>query len=252
MIPAGEQEKIEQARRIVQSAAYLVAFTGAGISTPSGIPDFRSKGTGLWERYDPMEVASLTTFRTAPARFWDWKRTLMRQVWQSQPNPAHYALAKLESQARLKAVITQNIDGLHQRAGSQTVLELHGTIETMTCPSCRRQAPSSQYRALIESGDEMPRCKTCGAVMKPDVVLFEESLPPRTWRAAEKHCASADVILVVGSSLEVWPAATLPEFAVSNGARLIIANLSPTFLDGRAEVLLPYNVAETLPLLAGL
>lgn len=252
MIPAGDQDKINLARRFIHESRHLVAFTGAGISTPSGIPDFRSKGTGLWERYDPMEVASLTTFRTAPSRFWDWKRNLMRQIWQAQPNPAHQALAQLEARGSLAAVITQNIDGLHQRAGSHTVLELHGTVETMTCPACRKQVPSSLYRKLIEESDEMPRCKSCGAIMKPDVVLFEENLPPKVWRAAEDHCVRADVILVAGSSLEVWPAATLPELAVSNGARLIIANLSPTFLDSRAEVLLPFDVAEALPLISKL
>jgi NAD-dependent deacetylase len=252
MIPAGELAKIELARKLIREARHLVAFTGAGISTPSGIPDFRSKGSGLWERFDPMEVASLTTFRTAPTRFWDWKRPLMRQIWQAQPNPAHFALAQLEAQCRLSAVITQNIDGLHQRAGSRAVFELHGTVDTMTCPACRIQTPSSHYRKLIEESDEIPRCDTCGGIMKPDVVLFEENLPPRTWHAAEEHCGRADVILVAGSSLEVWPAATLPEMAVSNGARLIIANLSPTFLDSQAQVLLPFDVAEALPLISAL
>ena len=249
MIAAGEQTKIDQARRLIQESRHLVAFTGAGLSTPSGIPDFRSKGTGLWERFDPMEVASLTTFRTAPTRFWDWKRPLMRQIWQAQPNPAHMALAQLEAQSRLSAVITQNIDGLHQRAGSRAVFELHGTVETMTCPACRKQVSSSLYRQLIEESDEIPRCEACGRIMKPDVVLFEENLPTRVWQAAEEHCTRADVILVAGSSLEVWPAATLPEMAVSHGARLIIANLSPTFLDSQALVLLPFDVAEALPLI---
>ena len=252
MIPAGEQAKIDLARKLIREAHHLVAFTGAGISTPSGIPDFRSKGTGLWERFDPMEVASLTTFRTAPTRFWNWKRPLMRQIWQAQPNPAHLALAQLEAQSKLSAVITQNIDGLHQRAGSREVFELHGTVETMTCPVCRIHTPSSHYRKLIEESEEIPRCETCGAIMKPDVVLFEENLPPRTWRAAEEHCERADVILVAGSSLEVWPAATLPEMAVSNGARLIIINLSRTFLDSQAQVLLPFDVAEALPLISTL
>jgi NAD-dependent deacetylase len=240
---------IEQASRLVRDARHLVAFTGAGISTASGIPDFRSKGTGLWEHDDPMAVASLTTFRTNPKRFWDWKRGLMRQVWRAQPNPAHLALAQLEADGRLKALITQNIDGLHQRAGSRNVYELHGTIETLTCPACRQKFHAEQFREIIETTEELPRCPACQAVVKPDVVLFEEMLPQLTWQDAEKHCRRADVIIVAGSSLEVWPAATLPEIAVSNGARLILANLSPTFMDAHAEVLLNANVADVLPLL---
>lgn len=250
MIPPELQQKIAQARHLIQQAKYLVAFTGAGISTPSGIPDFRTKGSGLWEKYDPMEVASLTTFRFNPRAFWDWKRPLMLQAWDAQPNPAHTALASLEAQGRLKAVVTQNIDGLHQRAGSKEVLELHGTIETMTCPGCRRRFRTRDFeRVLLEGG--IPHCPHGDEILKPDVVLFEEMLPQDVWRKAEKHCARADVVLVTGSSLEVWPAANLPDMAASNGARIILANLSPTFLDSRAEIILPLNVAESLPLLAG-
>jgi NAD-dependent deacetylase len=250
MISVEQPGAIQRARQLVAEANHLVAFTGAGMSTASGIPDFRSKGSGLWEHDDPMEVASLTTFRNNPRRFWDWKRGLMRQVWRAQPNPAHLALARLEKAGRLEAIITQNIDGLHQQAGSTHVYELHGTIQTLTCPGCGHSYPTEQFRALIETSEEMPRCPTCRLVLKPDVVLFEEQLPQITWEAAERHCTQADVILVAGSSLEVWPAATLPEMAVSNGAQLILVNYSPTFLDPRAEVLLRANVAEILPLLA--
>jgi NAD-dependent deacetylase len=248
MISGEQLSAVQHARQLVNEARHLVAFTGAGMSTASGIPDFRSKGTGLWEHDDPMAVASLTTFRTNPKRFWDWKRGLMRQVWQAQPNPAHLALAHLEKAGRLQALITQNIDGLHQRAGSKNVFELHGTIETLTCPACRQRYSASQFREIIENTEEMPRCPSCGQVLKPDVVLFEEMLPQQTWNAAEKHCARADVIIVAGSSLEVWPAATLPEIAVSNGAKLILVNLSPTLMDPHAEILLSANVAEILPL----
>lgn len=249
MISAEQNSAIRYARRLVNESRHLVAFTGAGMSTASGIPDFRSKGTGLWEHDDPMAVASLTTFRTNPRRFWEWKRGLMRQIWQAQPNPAHLALAQLEAGGLLKALITQNIDGLHQRAGSRKVYELHGTIQTLTCPSCRRKFHADQFRQVIETSDEIPLCPDCQAVIKPDVVLFEEMLPQITWTEAERHCTRADVIIVAGSSLEVWPAATLPEIAVSNGAKLILVNLSPTFMDPRAEVLLTANVAEALPLL---
>jgi len=252
MISLEIQQRIDYAREIIRQARHLVAFTGAGISTPSGIPDFRSKGSGLWEQYDPMEVASLTTFRNHPERFWEWKRPLMLKIWDAQPNPAHQALARLEANGRVRAVITQNIDGLHQRAGSQNVLELHGSIESMSCPGCARKYPSLQFRPLLEQGRDFPRCPVCQRILKPEVVLFEEMLPRGTWQAAEEHCARADVILVAGSSLEVWPAAQLPEMAVSHGASLILVNLSPTYLDTRAEVLLPLDVSEAIPQLARL
>ena len=238
---------ISRAREILRGARHAVAFTGAGISTPSGIPDFRSKGTGVWERFDPMETASLTAFRNTPRKYWDWKRPLMLGAWAAQPNPAHFALARLETAGILKAVITQNIDGLHQRAGSKTVLEVHGTIETMTCPSCHRQFPSLQLKTELEQPEGIPHCPSDGTILKPDVVLFEEALPPQVWKAAEAHTGLADVMIVVGSSLEVYPAAYLPAVAAGHGARLIIANLTSTYLDDEAAVLLPADVAMVLP-----
>lgn len=252
MISLEIQQRIDYAREMIRQAQHLVVFTGAGISTPSGIPDFRSKGSGLWEQYDPMEVASLTTFRNHPERFWEWKRPLMLKIWDAQPNPAHQALARLEKTGKVRAVITQNIDGLHQRAGSQNVLELHGSIETMSCPRCARRYPSLQFRPILEQGQGIPHCPVCQQVLKPDVVLFEEMLPRGTWHAAEEHCAQADVILVAGSSLEVWPAAQLPEMALSHGAKLILVNLSPTYLDTRAEALIPLDVSEAIPQLTQL
>jgi NAD-dependent deacetylase len=250
MDPAALQDNIQKTRGLLKQAHSVVAFSGAGISTPSGIPDFRSAGSGMWERFDPMEVASLTVFRFNPKKFWDWKRPLLRQIWAAQPNPAHLALAEMESAGKLKAVITQNIDGLHQRAGSKTVLEVHGSVETMSCPACRSRYPSLDFRAVIEETEDMPRCPSCGEILKPDIVLYEEMLPQGVWYAAEKACAGADVMLVVGSSLEVYPAAALPEMALEAGARLVIVNLSPTHLDSRADVLLPMDVARALPLLA--
>jgi NAD-dependent deacetylase len=252
MDPAALQENIQKTRGLLQQARSVVAFSGAGISTPSGIPDFRSAGSGMWERFDPMEVASLTVFRFNPKKFWDWKRPLLRQIWAAQPNPAHQALARLEAAGKLSAVITQNIDGLHQRAGSKNVLEVHGSVETMSCPACHSRYPALDFRDLIEKTEDMPRCPSCGEILKPDIVLYEEMLPQDVWYASEKACAGADVMLVVGSSLEVYPAAALPEMALEAGARLVIVNLSPTHLDPRADVLLPMDVAQALPLIAGI
>lgn len=241
---------LEKAAAILRSAHHAVAFTGAGISTPSGIPDFRSQGSGLWNRFDPMEVASLDVFQHRPERFYGWIRPLLENIWAARPNPAHEALAALETAGIIKAVITQNIDDLHQRAGSKAVYEVHGSLRTITCTRCQITHPSEVFRPVleqVETGDGLPRCPECGQVLKPDITLYGEMLPVETWNQAEQHCQQADVILVIGSSLEVWPAAALPEIAVDHGAKLIINNLTTTHLDGRAQALLQSNVAEILP-----
>ncbi len=240
---------------LLRSARHAVVFTGAGLSTHSGLPDFRSHGTGLWEKYNPMEVASLGVFQSHPERFYDWVRPLIHGAWNAQPNPAHIALAQLESAGYIKALITQNIDNLHQKAGSQNVYEVHGSLRTVTCSHCHETYLSDQFQKQLEDTQNpglLPRCPKCERVLKPDITLFGESLPYDTWQDAEEHCRQADVILVAGSSLEVWPAAALPELAVDHGAHLVINNLTPTFLDRRADVLLPVDVAEALPRIASL
>lgn len=250
MSHASHQTALLKAGHLLGAAKHAVVFTGAGISTPSGIPDFRSKDTGLWERFDPMKVASISVFQSRPEHFYGWLRPLLREIWQANPNPAHVALAHLETAGLIKAVITQNIDDLHQRAGSKNVYEVHGSLRTLTCPDCAVSYPSETFRRALTAADEMARCPACGRVVKPDITLFGEMLPTQTWADAERHCRLADLLLVVGSSLEVWPAAALPEICVDNGAGLIINNLSPTHLDARADVLLPLNVAEALPEIA--
>lgn len=247
---------LRKAASLLRNASYAVAFTGAGISTPSGIPDFRSHGTGLWERDDPMEVASLGVFQAHPERFFGWLRPLLQGTWDAQPNAAHLALARLEAAGFLKAVITQNIDNLHQRAGSSSVYEVHGSLRSMTCTRCHETYRSDQFLDQLKSAsqdkDGLPRCPSCKAVLKPDIVLFGEMLPADTWSESEEHCKQADLILVAGSSLEVWPAAALPELAVEQGAHLIINNLTPTPMDRSAEAILRADVAEVLPKLADL
>lgn len=248
---AASEAAVIEAAVLLRNAKHAVVFTGAGISTPSGIPDFRSQNTGLWERFDPMEVASLGSFQSHPEKFFNWLRPLLQTIWSAEPNPAHHALSQLEAKGIVKALITQNIDDLHERAGSRSIYEVHGSLRTMTCPGCKETYPSEQFRSQLEkadhTGDGFPRCPNCNRIMKPDITLFGEMLPPDVWQEAEEHCKRADVMLVVGSSLEVWPAASLPELAVEHGAHLIIANLSPTYLDNEAKVLLQANVAEVLP-----
>ena len=247
---SSQHTPIEKAAALLSKAHHAVVFTGAGISTPSGIPDFRSHRTGMWEHFDPMEVASITSFRQRPERFYNWLRPLLREIWKAQPNPAHQAIARMEQSGLVKAIITQNIDALHQRAGAKTVLEVHGSLRTMTCPRCSQTLPSQNFQAQLEAADEMPLCPGCRRVLKPDITLFGEMLPAQTWMEAEEHCRAADAILVVGSSLSVFPAASLPEIAVENGAAMIINNLSPTHLDASADVLLPIDVAEAMPQIA--
>jgi len=250
MMPEQYPALIEKTAGLIRSARHAVAFTGAGISTPSGIPDFRSAQTGLWEKDDPMEVASLTSFFHTPERFFNWLRPLARSCIAANPNAAHIALADLEKAGYLKAVITQNIDDLHSRAGSRIIMELHGSLRSLTCQGCHQVYSSQVYFPdFIESGIP-PTCPVCHALLKPDIVLFEEGLPATTWYQAEAQARQADLMIVVGSSLTVTPAAYIPQIVVESGAKVIIINRTPTYLDKIATVRLPLDVAEVLPAIA--
>lgn len=239
------------AASLLRDARHAVVLTGAGISTPSGIPDFRSPGSGLWEKDDPMEVASIYALRQHPERFYRWVRPLVELLHEAQPNPAHIALARLEAAGRIQAVITQNIDGLHQRAGSRNVLELHGHLRTATCLSCFRTVSAEGLVEVVKRG-EVPRCPFCGGVVKPDVILFGEQLPTEVFLAAMEHARQADLMLVVGSSLMVMPAAKLPAITYSHGGKLLIFNRQPTYADAFAAAVFRADVVETLPRLAEL
>ncbi len=242
-------EELARAAEMIRRSRYLVALTGAGISTPSGIPDFRSEGSGLWTIYDPMEVASIWAFSRRPEAFFEWVRPLARMIRAARPNPAHYALARLEAAGILKALITQNIDELHQKAGSRRVIEVHGHLREATCIRCYRKVPAAPYLdAFLENGT-IPRCEVCGGVLKPNVILFGEQLPAQAFLAAQQEARRADVFLVAGSSLEVAPAGDLPILAKEHGARLILINLSPTAADRYADLQIRGDVAEILPLL---
>lgn len=241
---------IAQAARLLREARHAVALTGAGSSTQSGIPDFRSPGTGLWERADPMEIASIYAFRHRPKAFYAWIRPLVMTLVTSEPNAGHRALAELEREGWLKAIITQNIDDLHQRAGSQEVLELHGHLREATCMDCYRVVPTGGLLDDFLATGEVPRCTVCGGVMKPNVVLFGEQLPIRVVNAAMAHIRQADLMLVAGSSLEVMPAAQLPLLVQERAGRLIVVNLTPTYIDDMADVVIHGDVVEILPRIA--
>jgi NAD-dependent deacetylase len=249
MIPFSSQTQtnIEFAADLFRQSKYAVILTGAGLSTPSGIPDFRSTGTGLWSRDEPMEAASLNTFRTRPERFFSWFRPLAGQIFNARPNPAHFALAELEKTGHVKSIITQNIDVLHQKAGSQTVIEMHGTMQTLTCSQCYHQVKSESYLVPFVETGEIPLCPKCGQILKPDVILFGEQLPQTAWFKAQRDARQCDLMLVAGSSLEVLPVASLPMQALDRGAHLIIINNMPTYLNVRADVAILEDVSLILP-----
>lgn len=240
------EQQIEHAANLVNRSQYIVAITGAGISTPSGIPDFRSPNSGVWEHADPLEVASIFAFRQSPQQFYDWIRPHSRLFLEAKPNPAHYALAALERKGTLKAIVTQNIDDLHYKAGSKTVYELHGNLREVTCIQCyETQDSAGVFDKFVEDG-QVPR-HHCGGVLKPNVILFGEQVPVREIVSAQLAIKEADLALVVGSSLEVAPASDLPELALENGAKLIIINHQPTYLDARADLIIQAEVATVLP-----
>jgi NAD-dependent deacetylase len=250
MTPAPENQTAAASRasQLIQEARSAVALSGAGISTPSGIPDFRTAGSGLWTRFNPLEVASLSAFRYHPRRFYEWLRPLASHMLNAQPNPGHLALAELESSGFIQAVITQNIDTLHQRAGSKNVLEVHGTFESLTCTTCFNQQKTGEkiLKTFIE-GEDIPRCSQCGGILKPDVVLFGEQLPAQIWQQARTLSRECDVMLVLGSSLTVAPVSDLPESALQSGAKLIIINQMETHLDQAAQVVIHGDLEEVLP-----
>lgn len=217
-------DAIRIAAERVRSARRIVALTGAGISVESGIPDFRSPG-GLWSVFDPLEYATLTCFREDPEKAWRLYRALGRSLAGCEPNPAHRALARLESAGRLAGIVTQNVDGLHQRAGSVRVVEMHGEHGHLQCLSCDRLEPISP--AQLEAGP-VPRCPACGVPLKPNVVLFEESV--RGLLDIARLVDGCDLLLVVGTSAEVWPAAGLPDQVLSEGGSVLEFNLEETRL----------------------
>jgi len=251
---APPESELRRLAELIRRAGSVVALTGAGISVPSGIPDFRTPLTGLWENVDPMEVAHIDAFRADPVRFWSFYGERFASLEGKLPNGAHEALARMEAMGLLDGVITQNVDMLHRRAGSRELIEVHGSIATASCLCCPGPVELAEVRARLgREADGVPRCEHCRAPLKPDVVLFGELLDPRALGRAGELCAGADVLLCIGSSLEVHPVAGLPGATLASGGALAILTAGPTPLDGAATVRLHGDVvAELEQLLAAL
>lgn len=245
-----EAASIEAAVTLLRHAKHATALTGAGHSTRSGIPDFRSPQSGLWQTSNPAEVASINGFRLHPERFYNWIRPFAHTLLHAQPNAAHTALAQMETVGTLKSVITQNVDMLHTRAGSQHVIEIHGHLREVTCIHCFAVYPAEEHITRYLDNGAIPTCPDCGHVLKPNVILFGEQLPARALVAARREAQTCDVMLVAGSSLEVFPAADLPVQAKRNGASLVFVNLSPTEFDPLADVVIHADVTDILPHIA--
>jgi NAD-dependent deacetylase len=231
---------VEALAALLRERRPCVVLTGAGISTESGIPDFRSPN-GIWAEVDPFEVASIQAFLGNPGRVWQFYRSRIDLLLAAEPNAGHLGLAELERRGFVQAVVTQNIDTLHTRAGSRDVVEVHGSIRSAVCPSCREEEPFEDVLAQLEAVP-VPVCSGCGSLLKPGVVLFGELLPAEAMRRATELARTAQLMLVVGSSLEVWPVAGLPLEAHS----LAIVNRGPTTLDDRAVLKIDDAAGVTL------
>jgi NAD-dependent deacetylase len=234
----------EQAIDLIRKSNRIVALSGAGISTEAGIPDFRGPG-GMWENADLLQQLSASGFDRNPEGFYRASVELFITIARSEPTLAHRLLARLEQMGKLDAVVTQNIDGLHHAAGSTKVYEVHGTFRTGHCTRCGARCDMAQFYSEIESGSlGVPRCAVCEAPIKPDVVLFEDLLPVDAWEGAVEAAQNCDLMLVLGSSLVVYPAAELPMIAISSGAPLVIVNLEPTAYDRMATVALRARLGD--------
>ncbi len=238
-------DKLDQIAQLLKSAEHGVAFTGAGISTESGIPDFRSPD-GVWSRNRPVMFDDFVRYRAERVRYWKMRRALYHEFQNARPNIGHDALVRLEANGRIEAVITQNIDGLHQDAGSRRVLELHGTNRAIACLHCGKEWPYDEVLSRIDAGDEAPDCGHCDGPLKSRTISFGQAMPSDVMAEAADLSSNADVFLALGSSLVVEPAASLPRLAKSHGAKLIIINLEPTPLDDIADIVVSATIGASM------
>lgn len=241
-----DSDMLEYAKQLVAQSKKITAFTGAGISVDSGIPDFRSEG-GLWERYDPHEYATIESFMQNPTKFWTMGREIAETILKAQPNSAHKALAKLESDGKLVGVITLNIDNLHQAAGNKLVVELHGNYLRAYCIECSAEYVGDRIHQSVVNGEIPPKCEKCSGVLKSEAILFGEPLPEAAMSRATELCRSTDLMLVIGTSLSVYPAAYIPQLAKNSGAKVILVNLEGINRDSVADIILRGRATEVIP-----
>ena len=239
---------VDALAELLRARQPCVVLTGAGVSTESGIPDFRSP-TGLWAQVDPMEYGSIEAFRRDPVKVWSFYKPRVAMLTEAEPNAAHRALAALERAGFVEAVVTQNIDRLHERAGSQNLVEVHGSIRTSSCLSCGERYPLERVLELLAEADA-PACPSCGGILKPDVVFFGELLPPAAIDRAYELARGAQLLLVVGSALEVYPVAGLPLETIGAGGEIAIVNRGRTAFDDEASLRIDGSAGEVLPAVA--
>jgi NAD-dependent deacetylase len=235
-----------EAKNLIRKSSRILGFTGAGISTESGIPDFRSPG-GVWAQNRMIEYQEFRSSRAGRIEYWRQKAAMWPEMRDAIPNPGHRAFAELERQGRLVALITQNIDGLHTRAGNTNVIELHGTTAEAECLSCGDRISMDDALARVQAGDLAPECDACGGLLKPATISFGQAMPAREMEAAIAACIACEIFLAVGSSLVVYPAAGLPEIAKQNGAVLILMNRTETPLDDMADLVIREEIGRALP-----
>lgn len=241
-----DSDALEHVRKLVQKSNKITALTGAGISVDSGIPDFRSEG-GLWERYDPHEYATIESFMKNPTKFWTMGRELAETILNAEPNSAHRGLSKLEADGKLIGIITLNIDNLHQAAGSSKVVELHGNYLRANCIECNAEYVGETVHQSVANGEIPPRCEKCNGVLKSEAILFGEPLPENAMAEATEMCRKTDLMLVIGTSLTIYPAAYLPQIAKNSGAKIILVNLEGTNRDSVADIVLKGRATEVIP-----
>ncbi|MHA1146734.1 MAG: NAD-dependent protein deacylase [Promethearchaeota archaeon] len=251
IIKVVEKKKIRKGAKLLLNSKYAIALTGAGVSTESGIPDFRGEG-GIWEKYKPEIYGNIESFLKNPLKFWEMAQKVAPKLLEAVPNPSHTALAELEKMDIIKAIITQNIDELHQKASSVMVYEVHGNINRFTCLGCRASYTKEQVMGKVRKRRKKnlpPTCDICASPLKPSVVLFGESLPTFEIYQSQALSKKADLMLIAGSSLSVAPICDLPIITLREGGKLIIINERTTYLDDKAELVINHKTGTVLPLI---
>jgi NAD-dependent deacetylase len=243
------EDLIRQVANLIRQSQKVIVFTGAGVSTESGIPDFRSPG-GVWHKYNPEDFyyQKFISSEESREKYWQMSREFFEPLKNAQPNAAHRAVVELEKMGKLDCVITQNVDNLHQRAGSspEKVIELHGTAVSVSCLSCRKKYSREEIQSWLLRGVRVPKCDGCNGILKPDTVSFGQSMPPKETEESFRRARQCDLLIVIGSSLVVQPAASVPLEAKENGAKLVIINRDPTYHDSYADVVIHASAGEVM------